>query len=48
MARAGVLIIHIKYKNDTAGSKIIVWGDGREDNYTAAGGGALQSPQRIF
>ena len=28
----------IKYKNDTANSRTIIWGDGREDNYTVLAG----------
>ena len=38
----------IKYKNDTASSKTISWGDGREDNYTALSGGGFQSPKGFF
>ncbi len=38
----------IKYKNDTASSKTISWGDGREDNYTAISGGGFQSPKGFF
>ncbi len=42
------LVYSIKYKNDTAGSKTIIWGDGREDNYTALSGGAFKSPKGFF
>ena len=38
----------IKYKNDTANSKTICWGDGREDNYKALSGGGFQSPKGFF
>jgi RHS repeat-associated protein len=38
----------IKYKNDTANSKTISWGDGREDNYKALFGGGFQSPKGFF
>ncbi len=37
----------IKYKNDTANSRTITWGDGREDNYTVLGGG-YKSPKGFF
>lgn len=39
---------NIKYSNDTAGGKIITWGDGREDSYKAAGGGAFTLPRGFF
>ncbi len=39
---------NIKYSNDTAGGKIITWGDGREDSYKAAGSGAFTSPIGFF
>lgn len=37
----------IKYKNDTANSRTIIWGDGREDNYTVLAGG-YKSPKGFF
>lgn len=37
----------IKYKNDTANSRTIIWGDGREDNYTVLGSG-YKSPKGFF
>jgi RHS repeat-associated protein len=37
----------IRYKNDTANSKTIVWGDGREDNYTIAASG-LKGPRGYY
>jgi RHS repeat-associated protein len=37
----------IKYKNDTANSRTIIWGDGREDNYTVLSGG-YKSPKGFF
>lgn len=39
---------NIKYSNDTAGGKIITWGDGREDSYRSAGGSAFISPRGFF
>lgn len=39
---------NIRYKNDTAGGKIIIWGDGREDSYRAAGAGTFLSPRGFF
>ncbi len=39
---------NIKYRNDSAGAKTIIWGDGREDVYTSAGGGAFHSPRGFF
>jgi len=38
----------IQYKNDTSNSKAIVWGDGREDVYTTAGGIQYTSPRGFF
>ncbi len=38
---------HIRYRHDTAGAKTIIWGDGREDRYTATGG-AYQAPTGHF
>lgn len=38
----------IKYKNDTANSRTIIWGDGREDNYTLLSGITYQSPKGFF
>ncbi|MBI5856504.1 MAG: hypothetical protein HZB42_02540 [Sphingobacteriales bacterium] len=38
----------IKYKNDSAGSRTIIWGDGREDNYLLLAGGGYQSPKGFF
>ena len=38
----------IKYRNDTAGSKTILWGDGREDSYTSLGGIVYKSPKGFF
>ena len=38
----------IKYKNDTANSKTIIWGDGREDNYTPLPGITYKSPKGFF
>ncbi|HMU08688.1 MAG TPA: RHS repeat-associated core domain-containing protein [Ferruginibacter sp.] len=38
----------IRYINDTAGSKTIVWGDGREDNYTLLSGSTFRSPKGFF
>ena len=38
----------IKYKNDTAGSKTIIWGDGREDNYSMLSASAFKSPKGFF
>lgn len=38
----------IKYINDTANSKTIIWGEGREDNYTALPGGGYKSPKGFF
>lgn len=38
---------NIKYKNDTLGSKTIIWGDGREDNYLPEGGG-YKAPRGFF
>lgn len=38
----------IKYINDTANSKTIVWGEGREDNYAALPGGGYRSPRGFF
>lgn len=39
---------NIKYRNDTAGAKIIVWSDGREDIYSSAGGGSFLTPRGFF
>ena len=39
---------NIKYRNDTAGAKVIVWSDGREDIYSSAGGGAFNTPRGFF
>jgi RHS repeat-associated protein len=39
---------HIKYRSDSGGTKIITWGDGREDKYAAAGGGTYHSPTGFF
>lgn len=39
---------NIKYSNDTAGGKIITWGDGREDHYKSAGGSAYTSPVGFY
>ncbi len=41
-------IYDISYRPDTVNNKIIVWGDGREDYYTALSGGAFQSPVGFF
>lgn len=38
---------NIKYKNDTLGSKTIIWGDGREDNYLPEGAG-FKAPRGFF
>lgn len=38
---------NIKYKNDTLGSKTIIWGDGREDNYLPEGAG-YKAPRGFF
>ena len=38
----------IKYKNDTANSRTIIWGDGREDNYALLAGGGYLSPKGFF
>jgi|GEM_PF-742698 len=38
----------IKYKNDTANSRTIVWGDGREDTYNLLAGGGYRSPKGYF
>ncbi len=38
----------IKYKNDTANSRTITWGDGREDNYSLLAGGGYKSPNGFF
>lgn len=38
----------IQYKNDTANSKAIVWGDGREDVYASAGGANYTAPRGFF
>src|SRR5437868_8707984 len=38
----------IKYKNDTANSRTIIWGDGREDVYNPISGGAYRSPKGFF
>ena len=38
----------IKYKNDTANSRTIVWGNGREDNYSFLAGGSYSSPKGFF
>lgn len=38
----------IKYKNDTADSRTIIWGDGREDNYLLLAGGGYKSPKGFF
>lgn len=39
---------NIRYKNDTAGAKVIVWSDGREDVHYAAGGGSFLTPRGFF
>jgi RHS repeat-associated protein len=36
--------LSIQYFIDTAGNNTIIWGDGREDTYTAMGGGVFKSP----
>ncbi len=38
----------IKYKNDTANSRTIIWGDGREDTYSLLSGGGYRSPNGFF
>ena len=38
----------IRYKNDTASGKKIIWGDGRVDRYTSLGGGGFKSPKGYF
>ncbi|MCC6761832.1 MAG: T9SS type A sorting domain-containing protein [Chitinophagaceae bacterium] len=38
----------IQYKNDTANSKAIIWGDGREDVYASAGGAGYTAPRGFF
>lgn len=39
---------NIRYRNDTAGAKVIVWSDGREDLYSSAGGGSFLTPRGFF
>lgn len=39
---------NIKYKYDTAGGRLILWGDGREDKYDSLPGGAYRSPNGFF
>ncbi|MEI9809563.1 MAG: hypothetical protein WDO16_17785 [Bacteroidota bacterium] len=39
---------HIKYRNDSAGAKTIIWGDGREDLYTLPENGIFKSPRGFF
>lgn len=38
----------IRYRTDTLNNKIITWGDGREDTYTALQGGSYQAPKGFF
>ncbi|MBK7433114.1 MAG: RHS repeat-associated core domain-containing protein [Chitinophagaceae bacterium] len=38
----------IKCIDDTAGSKTIVWGDGREDHYAALPGNAYKKPKGVY
>lgn len=38
----------IQYKNDTANSKVIAWGDAREDVYASSGGANYTSPRGFF
>ncbi|MCY7420417.1 MAG: DUF6531 domain-containing protein [Chitinophagaceae bacterium] len=39
---------NIRYKNDTSNSKTIIWGDNREDTYTALSGGSYKAPGGFF
>lgn len=39
---------NIKYKNDSAGIRHIIWGDGREDTYLPAGAGNFTAPRGFF
>lgn len=39
---------NIRYRNDTAGAKVIVWSDGREDVYSSTGGGSFLTPRGFF
>ncbi len=40
---------NIRYKQDTIpGSKLILWGDGREDQYDSIPGGAYKSPRGFY
>lgn len=38
----------IRYKTDTAGSKLIKWGDGREDEYKLIAGNNYKAPRGFF
>ncbi|MEO7308823.1 MAG: RHS repeat-associated core domain-containing protein [Chitinophagaceae bacterium] len=39
---------NIKLKDDTANSRTVTWGDGRENNYAALPGGGYRSPKGFF
>ncbi|MBL0305184.1 MAG: hypothetical protein IPQ25_03850 [Chitinophagaceae bacterium] len=40
---------NIRYSNDTTpGTKLILWGDGREDEYDSIPGGAYKAPKGFF
>ena len=39
---------NIKLKDDTANSRTVLWGDGREDIFAAISGGAYKSPRGFF
>lgn len=39
---------NIKYRIDTSNARLILWGDGREDQYDSLPGGAYKSPRGFF
>ncbi len=38
----------VQYKVDTSGSRIIMWGDGREDKYDSISGGGYKTPRGFY